>query len=95
MCFILRSSQPLVPITSSVSASDKNGKEKEKGSVKHPENIASIDLRSPHTTLDPNFGTEVRKNRRKSGIFVYIHCFIQALVKRTEKKVHMSKGKRK
>ncbi|KAF4083592.1 hypothetical protein AMELA_G00143650 [Ameiurus melas] len=61
---VQKSSELLVPITitSSVTAPDKNGKEKvkekEKESEKPPEDISSIDVQPPHTSPDPKFGTE-------------------------------------
>ncbi|XP_053492193.1 extended synaptotagmin-1 [Ictalurus furcatus] len=61
---VQKSSELLVPITitSSVTAPDKNGKEKvkekEKETEKPPEDISSSDVQPPHTSPDPNFGTE-------------------------------------
>ncbi|TSZ54736.1 Extended synaptotagmin-1 [Bagarius yarrelli] len=59
-----KSSELLVPITitSSVIASDENGKvkekETEKESKKLSEDLSSIDIRPPHTSTHPDFGKE-------------------------------------
>ncbi|MCJ8729287.1 hypothetical protein PDJAM_G00104430 [Pangasius djambal] len=71
---VQKSSELLVPVTiaSSVTVPDENGKEienkkenekekekeSEKESEKPPEDISSIDVRPPHTSPDPTFGTE-------------------------------------
>lgn len=60
MCLILRSSELLEPITITSPVIEPDEKEKEKESEKLPEDIASIDVRPPCTSPDPNFGTEVR-----------------------------------
>lgn len=75
VCLILRSSELLVPvtITSSVTYPDENKKEKEKESEKHSDDITSIDVRPTHTTPDPKFGTEVRKNGSVSSNFIIFH----------------------
>ncbi|KAI5619470.1 extended synaptotagmin-1 isoform X1 [Silurus asotus] len=59
----VKPSELLVPVTisSSVTSSDDNGKEKEKEkkeSEKPLVDIVSVEVRPPHTSPDPNFGTE-------------------------------------
>lgn len=78
VCLILRSSEILEPITitSSVTASDENVEdkeiEKEEESETPSEEIASINVRPPHTSPHPSFGTEVRLSGRKAGNFTVL-----------------------
>ncbi|XP_060775117.1 extended synaptotagmin-1 [Neoarius graeffei] len=55
---VQKSSELLEPITITSPVIEPDEKEKEKESEKLPEDIASIDVRPPCTSPDPNFGTE-------------------------------------